>query len=156
MIGLSTGLRMAIVSNYGLGAMMNGGIIRIYDGMRPISPDMPPSGTELARVTTNGAVWHPDTDPNNAGLIVQVVAPGALMNAGAWRMKGITTGVATWFRWCWSATDPEHESVFYPRIDGDVDVVDGEADLVLLSTNITPTIDWEIDSFLFVLPMGDA
>ena len=154
MISLSTGLRMAVAGNYGVGAMMNGGVIRIYGGTRPGSPDNPPGTTELGRVTTEGRAWYPDTDPNDAGLVVQVASPGVLVNVGEWRLVGSASGMATWFRWCWAAGDPLLESTYYPRIDGDVGVED--TDLVLISTSITANTDWLIDSFFFVLPMEGA
>ena len=160
MISLSTGLRMAVAGNYGAGSMMNGGVIRIYGGTRPFTPDSTPGATEIGRITTEGRVWHPDTDPNDAGLVVQVVYPGALVNAGEWRLVGSAAGMATWFRWCWAASDPQHDSTYYPRIDGDIGIAPEEGedapDLVLISTSITANTDWLIDNFFFVLPMGGA
>lgn len=146
---------MAIAGNYGVGIMMNGGIIRVYGGTRPSSPDNAPGTTELARITTEGKEWFADTDPNSAGLVVKVVSPGALVNKGIWHLKGSATGTATWFRWCWAASDPQLLSTYYPRIDGDIGVTTA-ADLVLVSTSITAVVNRVIDSFTFLLPMGDA
>jgi len=151
---------MAVAGNYGVGYMMNGGVIRVYGGTRVASPDNAPGTTEIGRITTGGLDWYPDTDPNNAGLILQLVSPGALVNSGEWRLKGSATGTATWFRWCWAATDPQHESTYYPRIDGDIGIEPGEGDpipdLVLATTAITTATARDIESFLFLLPMEDA
>ncbi len=155
-IGLSTGLRNAIAGNYGIGQMMNGGVIRIYGGTRPDSPNSAPSSTEIGRVTTEGRVWYPDTDPNDAGLIVQMVSPGTLVNSGNWRLKGSASGTATWFRWCWANSDAQLQSTYYPRIDGDIGTSAGSADLVVFSTPITTSVDWLIDSFVFAIPAGGA
>ena len=151
---------MAVAGNYGLGYMMNGGVIRVFGGVRPHSPDNKIGEIELGRVTTEGKAWYPDTDPNDAGLIVHLVSPGGLMNVGEWRLVGLESGTATWFRWCWAASDPQHDSTYYPRVDGDIGIAPEEGedapDLVLISTSITKNTNWEIDSFFFVLPMGGA
>ena len=148
MIRLSTGLRNAIAGNDGLGAMMNGGIIRVFSGTQPASPDLSPGSTELARITTEGKTFYSVTDPEGAGLIVAVVSPGALISVGEWRMKGIAVGTAGWFRWCWSQVDPLTESSFYPRIDGTI----GES-FALGDTSITMDTDVLIGSFQFVIGM---
>jgi hypothetical protein len=149
MARFSTGLRNALAVNYGLGIMMNGGIIRVYDGTLPDTPDDPPNATELARITTEGKVFIPGDDTNNAGLLLTLSAPGGLTNAGEWRMKGITSGTAAWWRWCWASPDPLTFSEIYPRVDGLV-----STELQLATVNITAATNVEIQQFLFVLPMG--
>lgn len=146
---LSTGLRNAIAGNYGLGAMMNGGIIRVYDGTYPESTDEPPNSVEVARITTEGRVFIPETDPNQAGLILIGVSPGGVTNAGGWVLRGIATGTAVWWRWCWRKTDHGETSLSLPRIDGLIG--DG---LMLGTTAIYPSMTVMIDHFLFVIGDG--
>jgi hypothetical protein len=154
MARFSTGLRNALASEYGLGIMMNGGIIRVYGGARPENPDLPPGTAELGRITTEGRVFISGDDPNAAGLLLRLVPPGGLTfdpAAGQWRLLGVDTGSATWWRWNWRWADPNTDSAFYPRIDG---TVGATGELQLTSTSITPSTDRQIEQFLFVLGLG--
>lgn len=147
---LSTGLRNAMAGNYGLGAMMNGGVIRVFQGSRPSSPDQPHGSTELARITTEGRTFIPVTDPYNAGLLLSVVSPGGLVNQGNWHLRGVATGTAQWWRWNWSGEDTQGQSSAFPRVDGLV----GE-NLILPYTSINPNTFMIIEQFLFVLGQGN-
>ncbi len=146
----STGLRNAIAVNYGLGIMMNGGVIRVYGGTRPSSPDLAPGTTELGCITTEGKVFIPGDDTEGAGLLLSHVSPGTLINDGNWRFKGIASGTATWWRWCWAGADALLLDTLVPRVDGLVGT-----DLLLANPVITPTTNFAIESFTFILPMGD-
>jgi len=120
MARFSTGLRNALASEYGLGLMMNGGIIRVYGAQQPATPDSPPGTPELGRITTEGRVFLTG-DPNNAGLYLQIISPGGIArdpDMGNWRLTGVASGTATWWRWQWRWADPNTESTFYPRVDG--------------------------------------
>ncbi len=150
MARFSTGLRNAVAVNYGLGIMMNGGIIRVYGGTLPATPDDPPGTTELATITTDGNAFFAGADVNNAGLLLSFVEPGGLTKVGQWRLKGKATGTATWWRWSWANPDSFAFDTLLPRVDGRVGT-----ELVLGLTAITPSTDFEIEQFLFVLPMGD-
>lgn len=149
MARFSTGLRNALASNYGLGLMMNGGIIRVYSGTRPTTPDAAPSGVELGRITTEGRTFVFPDDPYEAGLRLLVNSPGILYNDGIWRLKGITSGVASWWRWCWADNDPLTLSTYYPRVDGLV-----STELVLYTNVVTAATDTQIESFSIQLGLG--
>jgi hypothetical protein len=154
MARFSTGLRNAVAGEFGIGVMMNGGVIRVYGSTRPATPDAPPGTAELGRVTTEGRVFIPVDDPNDAGLYLRLISPGALIadaEMGAWRLKGLASGAATWWRWNWRWEDPNTESDFYPRIDG---TVGATGELRLTSNTITAATNREIEQFLFVLGMG--
>lgn len=149
MIKLSTGLRNALISNYGLGIMMNGGVIKLYDGTMPSTPDNPPDANELGFITTGGKLFYPPNDPNEAGLYLEALSPGGLINSGEWRLRGTASGTVTWWRWYWSGEETEAFSTFYPRVDGDV-----ITDLDLTDNEITEETNRLISHFLFVLPVG--
>lgn len=149
MIRFSTGLRNAVASTYGLGQMMNSGVIYVYGGTIPESPDDAPGSSHLGIITTDGLTFTPGNNSNGAGLKLQAISPGGLLNSGTWVLKGIGTGTATWFRWCWMNPDSFQDSTFYPRVDGDI----GSA-FILPVTNITPATQLVIDTFQLVLPMG--
>lgn len=149
MARFSTGLRNSVAAEYGLGLMMNGGIIRVYAGLRPDSPDEAPGSLLLGTITTEGKVFFPVNDPNDAGLLLKLLSPGVLMNDGEWRLKGIASGEAAWWRWCWRLADSELSSTFYPRVDGLVNT-----ELRLGVTYITPFTNVEIEEFVFSLGLG--
>lgn len=151
MIRLSTGLRNALVLNAGLGEMMNGGIIRVYGGSPPSSPDDPPAATLLATITTDGKVFYPGNDTEGAGLLLSYVSPASIVKNGRWMLKGVGSGVAAWWRWCWSLPDDQYYSTYYPRIDGDAGPAGA---LVLSAVDITPATLIEIGVFQVVFPLA--
>lgn len=140
-VRISTGLRVSVLSDFGLALMMNYGVIEVYSGTQPDAADEAPTGTLLGTITNNG-------DPFTAGtqigaLEIEVTAAGQLQKVGTWRLNGVATGTAGWWRWKWNATDSDAQSQYYPRMDGLV----GET-LILASTSITPSTDVEIESFI--------
>lgn len=141
MIKLSTGLALSLLNSYGLRAMMNYGWIAVYDGEQPISPDMEPDATLLARITTGGDPFIVDSQAGGA-LEVAINQVGVLEKGGTWILKGEATGTAAWWRWYWNRADTRAFSNYYPRLDGLV----GES-LVLADTAITPSTLTEIESF---------
>lgn len=151
MIRLSTGLRNAIMSNYGLGMIMNQGVIRCYNSSIPTTPDLAPSGTELARITTEGLTFIPGDLTTGAGLSIALISPGTLINDGNWVLTGLASGNITWFRWNWAGLDSLSYSTLTPRIDG---LVGTAGDLVLASTLVTSSSRRQLDQFLFTLPLS--
>lgn len=150
MARFSSGLRNALATDYGLGIMMNGGVMRVYGGVMPESPDLAPATPLLGTITTEGRVFIPN-DPNDAGLMLQFIVPGGLMNLGDWRLTGNGSGTATWFRWHWKWADDLGDSTFYPRVDGSVGLLTSTEDLRLNSVSISPDTNRVIDQFLMVL-----
>ncbi|MDH5857805.1 hypothetical protein [Lampropedia aestuarii] len=142
---LSSGLRHSMVSNYGLGSMLNFGHIRIYSGTQPDSADLPPTGVLLAVVSAGGIDPVPGTQ--TGGLEVDVGSEyGQLVNVGNWVLKGKANGVPGWWRFVWSAPDNDSESQYYPRLDGAV----GES-LILGVDAITIGMELPVNRFNLVL-----
>ena len=141
MVRLSTGLALSMLGNYGLKAMMNFGVIRIYTGAQPLSPDMPATGTLLGEITTDGDPFVAGS-PAGGALGISQGETGVLGKVGVWRLNGSATGEAGWWRWSWNSYDSGAHSFYYPRMDGLV----SEA-LMLTSIDITPSTLTEIESF---------
>lgn len=120
--------------------MMDYGVIDIYSGAQPASASSAPTGTLLARITTDGDVFNPGSAAG--GLRVALSDTGGLVNASTWILKGVASGTAGWWRWKWNAADDNTNSLYYPRLDGVV----GES-LILQSSNITNLTVTEIDQF---------
>lgn len=146
-VQLSTGLRNALATSYGLGLMMDGGALYLYQDPKPLTPDDAPGQTPLGIVTTEGRVFVHNDDTQQAGLRVRFVAPGGLTHAGNWWLKGLRRGRATWFRWCWAGPEDFGHSAYYPRVDGAVGDV-----LALPDPLITEATYQLLDSFLIVVP----
>lgn len=144
-IRLSSGLRTAMVTDYGLAIMMNRGHIRIYDGVQPQSADDAPNGTLLGVVCEDGITPTPGSI--NGGLQFSLEGPGRLGKFGNWVLKGLAAGTPTWWRFVWNAPDDSDYSDYYPRIDGGV----GES-LFLSSPTIGTFTGEPVNGFLLVLP----
>lgn len=133
MLSFSHGLKLATMGVGGLAQVMNGGVIRIYSGSRPISATagIPPS-TEcrlIGRITTEGKTFEPGTDPEFAGLALSVNNEGTISLVGDWVLTAIADGEPKWFRWCWYKYDDDALSTFFPRLDGDIGPVEDAGEL---------------------------
>lgn len=149
MIRLSTALRNAVASNYGLGMAMNKGVIRLYSGTAPDTPDDAPTGTLLGAITTNGSAYIPGVTKDTAGLVVHLLSPGILAKTGIWRLIGSQSGTATWFRWYSSQIDDFGSNTNFLRIDGDIGT-----DLFLSDPALTAATDVQISEFILQLEMS--
>lgn len=132
-IRLSSGLRDAVISNWGLGAAMSGGHIQIYTGTQPASADQPPTGTLLARITQDGV-----PAPGAGGLKMQLgTNAGDLANLGAWVMRGLADGAPGWWRFVAEPADAGQITTELCRIDGAVgESVQGMPSLITPATNL--------------------
>jgi hypothetical protein len=144
MIKLSTGLRAAILGQFGVMAMMYQGVIDLYDDAPPATPDEPPNGRLLARVSKNGLAFQAGSGTNGLELVQRYDA--SLADNGTWYVGGLENGTLTWWRWKWKLADPDTQSRYYPRVDGLV----GES-LILPSREVSPTSILKIDEFNLTL-----
>jgi len=140
-VRVSTGLALSMLGNYGLRAMMNYGFIDVFSGDQPLSPDQVPTGTRLAKITTDSLDFVIGSQADGA-LVLGQDDLGVLTKQGTWMLEGVDTGTAGWWRWHWNSFDDDAQSFYYPRMDGLV-----SESLILTSTSITPSTSVEIDSF---------
>lgn len=135
-IRLSSGLRDAVISNYGLGATLFGGRIQIYSGTQPLFADLPPTGVLLATVTQAG------------GLQLQLgPRAGDIVNAGEWTLTGLADGTPGWWRFVGPGADDGTESAALPRLDGVV--ADSVQDMPL---TISTSTSIPLAGFILSLP----
>lgn len=146
MIRLSSGLRSSIVTNYGLGLLMQYGRIHVYTGSQPLSADFAPTGTLLATVSQDGITPISDQLPGGLELSGGAQA-GQLVKVGTWVIRGSVAGTPGWWRFVWNSEDDASDSTFLPRIDGMV----GES-LVLGFPMISAFTSAEVAAFSLVLP----
>lgn len=76
------------------------GVIDIYSGPQPTNPNDAPTGSNLARITTNGNAWVPDTQ--SAGGLILLPVPGNSViikpQTETWIMRVLQSGTAGWWR----------------------------------------------------------
>lgn len=140
MIKLSTGLQTSILGYHGVRAMMDRGVIDVYSTPRPSSPDDAVTGELLARITKGGGPFVPNQGLN--GLTLSQRIDGSLSDTGDWFLTGVHRGMAAWWRWKWMRPDNDVDSLYLPRMDGDV----GES-LILPTRAITVGLRTKVDEF---------
>lgn len=141
MLTFSTGLIRAMMGLHGFRAMMDRGVIELYSGHRPESPNAATPSSPLARITQNGQIFVPGSPPQNGLRLRESDESGSVTMDGTWVCVGVKSGVPSWFRWYWSSQDSRDTSQFYPRVDGDVGV-----DLILPSDAIAPGASFQLDA----------
>jgi len=146
MINLSSALRAAMATDYGLGAMMQRGCIKIFSGQPPLNADGAEQGVLLGQITQNGL---PFTVGNpQGGLQLKAGAiPGPCENDGNWQLNVTQSGLAGWWRFVWNSPDNGSENEFTPRIDGRI----GEG-LWLPNKNLENGGSLLVTSFSFFIP----
>jgi len=126
------------------------GVLRIYTGSQPSSPDSAVSGTLLLEISVSAGAFVAGAFDN--GLEFGDAASGIISKAASetWQDAGLAAGTAGWFRFVGNATDAGAASTTLPRIDGSVGT--SGADLNMSSTSIVAGSTYTIDSFQLTLP----
>lgn len=113
-VRLSSGLKDALVSNYGLGAMFIGGEFRIYSGAQPETPDAPPVGELVGTITSMNQNLQP------LGLRFVLGADVGTVQTDSSLYTVITAILAdrpiSWFRLV-QRGDTGEQSILAPRLD---------------------------------------
>ena len=130
--------------------VLHDGVLRIYTGSQPSSPDAAVAGTFLMEVTVSGGTFVAGAFGN--GLEFGAAASGAIAKAAAevWQAVALASGTAGWFRFVGNATDAGGASTTLPRVDGSVGT--SGADLNMSSTTVTTGATYTIDTFTLTLP----
>jgi hypothetical protein len=130
--------------------IMRDGVLRIYSGSQPTSPDNAVSGTLLLEITVDAGAFVAGAFDN--GLEFGDAASGQISKASGetWQDQGLAGGTAGWFRLCANPTDAGAASTTLPRIDGSVGT--SGADLNMSSTTIVSGSTYTIDTFTLTLP----
>lgn len=147
---LSTGLRTKMAGPSGFGETFEGGVLHIYSGPQPVSPDAPVSGTLLGIVTKDGAPFAFGSPINGLSFGAAVAGVVAKQPADIWKMFGLALGTAGWFRLMGNAADNLGASATLPRLDGSVGV--SGADLNMSNIAIDVGVPSTCDIFQFTIP----
>lgn len=153
----STGFVSRILGPYAFDTVFHNGCIEVYEGPQPATADLAATGVLLARITRDGLAWTPGG--SSGGLQFERSGRYAYKAYGhTWRLKGLATGTAGWWRLLPNAYDHGAADMALPRIDGAVRLADSEADgsLTLNTLSITPATDISIDHWWYGMPpLGD-
>lgn len=118
MIRLSSALRSDIMTSYGLGPLMQGGHIRLYEGTQPATADADDSSSILLGTITQQGLPVPTVGNSEGGLLLQGGDVGTLVNRGLWQFKGLEIGVIGWWRFVALGDLPYGMSAIARRLDG--------------------------------------
>lgn len=153
MFKLSTGLRQSLLNTYK--TAFNDGVIRIYGGQAPATPDAVETGPLLAEVTVDAGAFTPG-QPGN-GLSFDVITNGASnsilakMAAESWRGNGLADGQAGYFRF-YDNSRITGESTTAVRFQGTVGTA--SADMILASVNIKAGVPVTINEMTITQPLS--
>ena len=147
-IRLSSGMRDAVVSNFGIGALLSSGYIRVYTGVQPETADMAATGQRIGFITRESYNYEPP-HANAAGCLQMMLSAsvGAICNAYPWELRGRITGVPGWWRFCSTPEDPDDYSTARCRVDGSIE--DGFS---LFPPSLEAGWRYPLEGFLLTLP----
>lgn len=146
MLNLSTALRAAIATEYGLAAMMRYGHIRIFSGAPPLTADMAEQGELLATITEDGLPFVSGTGQGALNLVPGPIS-GACQMDGNWKLTVLKSGTAGWWRFVWNGADYGTADEWTPRIDAPI----GQT-LVLPDNALIKDDVWPVSSFFLLIP----
>lgn len=152
-VNVSTGFAAAILGPTSFDNLFKDGVIEVRTGVQPVNADAAPTGIVIGYITKDGGAFSHGVPTN--GLRFGRSARYAFKDpAQTWRLKGVATGVAGWFRLLRNAPDGGADSGTAPRIDGAVGLTGVVADtqLFLDTLSITPSTNVEIPSWWFAIP----
>lgn len=160
----STGFVSALIGGTAFADIFRNGCIEIYSGPQPASADAAVTGTMLGIVTQDGGAWVAGSP--GAGLHFSASGRFATKDFDQiWKMTGIATGIAGWYRLRGNAADAGGVSLVLPRLDGviglppDPDVPDSllaDVQLYLTDLAITPSLVRDMPYFYYTIPSGET
>lgn len=128
------------------------GVLKIYNGTQPTSPDNSIGGaTALVTITVSNGAFVPGAVAN--GLEFGIPALGVISkNTEVWSGVVAASGTASWYRFYANAADAggADTTYIYPRIDGAVGTSGRE--LNMTSVYLTAGASCTVDSFSITLP----
>ena len=148
-IQLSTGIRNHVLASGSFAAALNTGLLTIYAGTPPASPDDALSGnTLLCTISVNGG---------GGGISFESAAVNGILSKAAaetWQGTNAADGTAAFFRWTESGGNPAVASTTEKRIQGSIAVAG--ADLNLSSVGLVSGAVQTVDFFNVTLPSQAA
>lgn len=148
-VGLA-GTVVAFARGGSLKDIFKDGIIEIYSGAQPSSPDDPVSGTKLIRLTVASGAWVAGAFGNGLEFEDDPTEGELEKDSDVWSGAGLAAGNAGYFRFVGNPADAGGASTVLPRIDGSVGITG--ADINMPTTAIEVGATYTLDTFKLTLP----
>lgn len=153
LVGTEVGLAGTVIGYARGGSLkdtLKDGVLELYSGSQPASPDDAVVGTKLIRITVAQGAWAAGAFDNGLEFEDDPLDGEMEKNAEVWSGLGLATGIASWFRFKANPADGDGVSTVLPRIDGSVGI--SGADINMPNTTITVGNAYTVDSFKLTLP----
>lgn len=131
--------------------IMQNGVLRIYSGSQPATPEAAVAGTLLIEITVASGVFAHGAEANGLEFGDSVENYIEKCADEVWSGVGLSAGTAAWFRLCANPTDNGGSSTTLPRIDGTVGT--SGADITISNTQIAVDATYTVDDFKLTIPM---
>ena len=130
------------------------GVLKIYSGSQPSSPDNIYNGALLVSITLASGAFASGAVANGLEFGSPASAAIAKRSGDVWSGVVGSTGIAAWFRLYANGTDAggNDSGFIYPRIDGTIGV--SGAQLNMSSTSLVAGTTITIDSFEISIPVS--
>lgn len=152
-VNTSTGFEIRNLGPESFDQIFRFGCIEVRTGPQPATADAPATGLLIARITRDGGAWV-EGQPDNGLDFVRSGRYASKPADHVWRLKGIATGVAGWFRLRANEADAGGASLVLPRIDGTINLpsYNGDAQLFLTTLDLTAASDLAINNWWYARP----
>lgn len=124
-IRYSTKLFNAMLS--AVDTQLTNGVIKLYTGAQPASPDSPATGTLIGTVTLAAGAFTPGTATNGLNFATPVLNVMGKESAEEWKFIAVADGTIGYGRFVGNATDSNGTSTALPRLDFSVGITSGDA-----------------------------
>jgi len=148
-----TGCTIAAAKGGSLKDIFQNGVLNVYSGAQPATPNAAVAGTLLVKLTVSSGAFVAGAEAS--GLEFGDPALGVIAKCAdeVWSGLGLVAGTASWFRLVANAEDlgAADTGYIYPRIDGTVGV--SGADATISNTQIVVDAPYTVDTFQLTFPM---
>lgn len=121
----STGIFNSFLAD--LKTQLADGVIYLYSGTQPTSPDSAVTGTLIGTVTVGAGAWAAGSPTNGLEFDTPVGATIDKAAAEEWKFAAVADGTIGWFRFVSnSVSDTGASSTTLSRIDGNVGITTGD------------------------------
>lgn len=152
-VNTSTGFEVLNLGPASFDQIFRYGCIEVRTGPQPPTADAAATGLLIGRITADGGVWAEGASANG----LEFARSGRYATKPTnqiWRLKGLASGVAGWFRLRGNAADNGGASLDLPRIDGLINLpnFDGDAQMFLTNINLSAASDLNIADWWYARP----
>lgn len=131
--------------------IMQNGVIRVYSGAQPATPEAAVTGTLLIQITVASGAFAHGLEAGGIEFGDPVTNYIEKCADEVWSGVGLAAGTAGWFRFVANPTDDGSLDTDLPRIDGTVGI--SGADAAISNTQIAVGATYTLDTMKLTAPM---